>query len=383
MGLFNWFGRVQETPRVPLAQLDHIRALFLCECDPYDPKAWSGTSLRMRETYESIFSELHCVEMPHPGKVLQTVPKKLKTIGKLATRAVREHDVDLVICQGTAPVPHMNTNRPIVFWHDATWSGLWSGHYGDPLTFEEFRRTKPHEHHWDELALQRADLAVFSSRWAAELAQTHYGTPAEKTPVIELGANLPGLSDEGAVQSAVTSRSRERCNLLFLGAEHVRKGLDKAIELAEGLAEVGIDARLRVVGSQPDITSDRVEIIGFLDKTVPAELEQLMALLRESHFLVHPASFEAFGIALAEANAYGVPILASNVTGLSTVVADGRNGYLYDLQDFVPGATARVQELWSYPAGYQDLAMSSYREYRTRLNWTTAGERFLEAVRRL
>ena len=100
MGIFDWVRGRPEAPRLPLAQLDGIRALYLCEGDPFDPKGWSGTQLQMRQVYEAVFSELHCVEMPHPGKVLQTVPRKLRTIGKLATRAVRAHDVDLVVCQG-------------------------------------------------------------------------------------------------------------------------------------------------------------------------------------------------------------------------------------------------------------------------------------------
>jgi glycosyltransferase involved in cell wall biosynthesis len=111
-------------------------------------------------------------------------------------------------------------------------------------------------------------------------------------------------------------------------------------------------------------------MFGFLDKSDASQSNIFRSLLLETHFLIHPAVSEPYGIALCEANAYGVPVMGTDVEGLKTIVRNGRNGYLYDSRHFVPEAARQIRHLINDPGGsYEDLCRSSVEEFQQRLNW--------------
>lgn len=57
-----------------------------------------------------------------------------------------------------------------------------------------------------------------------------------------------------------------------------------------------------------------------------------MELLSDADLLLHPSSFETFGIVLAEAMAMGIPVIATRCGGPETIVTDD-NGMLVDVDD--------------------------------------------------
>ena len=72
--------------------------------------------------------------------------------------------------------------------------------------------------------------------------------------------------------------------------------------------------------------------------------EDLPALLPMMDLLVHPAEREGLGIAVLEAQALGVPVVASRSGGLVEAVADGHTGVLVPHGD-VPALAAAVKAL--------------------------------------
>ncbi|MBK1643186.1 glycosyl transferase [Thiocapsa imhoffii] len=78
-------------------------------------------------------------------------------------------------------------------------------------------------------------------------------------------------------------------------------------------------ARLQEQIDQANLTG-RVRLVGFRD-----DLAQLLPCL---DLLVHPARMEGLGVALLQAAAAGVPIVATRVGGIPEAVRDGENGYL-------------------------------------------------------
>jgi glycosyltransferase involved in cell wall biosynthesis len=86
-----------------------------------------------------------------------------------------------------------------------------------------------------------------------------------------------------------------------------------------------------------------------------------------------PSIAECTPIAFCEANSFGLPCLATNVGGIPSVIRNDVNGTTFALD-------ARPEEYCRYiiqaldASRYPELAASSFNEYQTRLNWTTAGE---------
>jgi glycosyltransferase involved in cell wall biosynthesis len=316
----------------------------------------------------------------NPEKAL----KNLKESGHIVGKRLKSLKVDIVFCQGTSMIPFLETDKPIVAWHDSTWDCLLQ------LDFDEFKSCHPLLHDWDQMVLDRSSLVIFAADWLRDAALARYDVAPEKIAVVPFGANLEPRNAD-ATERAIRTRATRPCQLTFLGIDWIRKGLPAAYSLMDRLNRDGLPTTLTIIGNDQitDGKSDsaillglrlrgdkRVRIEGFLDKSRRTDRARLNEILATTHFLVHPAEFECFGIALAEANAYGVPVLAIDQFGPRSIVRDGLNGRLFNPQTFVKGAAQFIQE--SLTAGtYQSLAQSAFREYQTRLNWTVCVEQLL------
>jgi glycosyltransferase involved in cell wall biosynthesis len=138
------------------------------------------------------------------------------------------------------------------------------------------------------------------------------------------------------ISGAVPSPSRRRARagapieLLCLGRLSVEKGADV---LVTALAELKTrhPFRLTIVGDGPARASleemaarcgigEHVSFEGFQADVAP--------YLRASDLLVMPSRTEAMPMALIEAAASGLPVVASNVGGIPEIVTSGKNGVL-------------------------------------------------------
>ena len=130
---------------------------------------------------------------------------------------------------------------------------------------------------------------------------------------------------------------------------------------------------MTLVGSRPPgALPDFVKSAGFIDKKSALGRKRFDDLLGGSHLLILPARAEAFGVVLCEAASFGVPVLATRVGGIPTIVRQGVNGLLFAPDD-ADAIAAAVRELVADRAQYENLARSSFEEYESRLNWGVAG----------
>ncbi len=286
-------------------------------------------------------------------------------------QALANTDYDLLFAWSNHFTADLNINKPVVFWNDYTFAG-YLGIY--PPFAKLCRETIEHGHRMEELTLNKADLAIYSSEWAAKTAADNYSFNRDKLKIIPFGPNLPVQRSKRDIEAIIEQKDFSCCKLLFIGLDWHTKGGDKAIAVAEELNRRGLRTELHLVGSNlnfelPDFAYSH----GFIPKHSQVGIKRLEHLFATSHFLILPSRFECFGIVFAEASSFGLPSLASRVGGIPTAVRDGKNGFT-----FLPGAAAEyadcIEKLMAEPQDYCDLALSSFREYETRLNWHKAGE---------
>mgnify|MGYP005847811181 FL=1 len=108
--------------------------------------------------------------------------------------------------------------------------------------------------------------------------------------------------------------------LVLVGDGPLRPAVERSV------AERGIAEQVRLLGLRGDVP-------------------RLMGL---SDVFLFPSFFEGFGLAALEANAAGLPVVASRVPGLTEAVADGQTGLLHDVAD-VDGMARSVARLIAEP----------------------------------
>jgi D-inositol-3-phosphate glycosyltransferase len=132
--------------------------------------------------------------------------------------------------------------------------------------------------------------------------------------------------------------------LLFVGRIQPLKGVDVAIRALAELGDRTPDAFLVVVGgpSGPEgVTEvDRIHKLaadlGLADRVrfVPPQPHELLSTFyRAADVSVVPSRSESFGLVALEAAACGIPVVASAVGGLTSLVDDGRTGFLVEGRD--------------------------------------------------
>lgn len=298
-------------------------------------------------------------------------PAVLRSYAAQVDEALEVSDCDVVFSPGTLPIAYLKSRKPIVFWTDATFGGLVEFY---PLFSGLCGETLRSGHAADRTALQKCRLAIYTSDWAANTAVDIYGADPGKVRVVPFGANIQCDRTADDVRELTARKNFGVCRLLFVGVDWLRKGGDLAVRVAQHLVNCGVPTELHIVGCNPPAgLPSFVKRHGFVSKKTVAGAALLNRLMSESHFLIVPSLAECYGVVFAEASSFGLPSVATNVGGIPAVVTDGRNG-----QTFPLGANPEAYAAWIAPwlatrEAYAKLAVTTFEEYETRLNWSVAG----------
>ena len=116
-----------------------------------------------------------------------------------------------------------------------------------------------------------------------------------------------------------------------------------------------------------------MKIIPFLDKNDPAQNQEFEQLYLSSHFLLLPTRNECFGIVFCEANAFGLPVIATATGGTPETIKDGENGYLLPLKARGDAYASIIADLFHDEQRYSAMVQSSRAAFENRLNWDAWG----------
>ena len=236
----------------------------------------------------------------------------------------------------------------------------------------------------ERLAIENADLLIYTSKWAADSAIRNYNADATKVFIVPFGANLSIIPTKQELKSIILEKNIKRhINLLFIGVDWKRKGGEYAIELTEKLNELGIPATLHIAGIRNiPLHLNRKFIVyhGFISKRTAKSEMKLCKLYSQSNFLILPSLADCTPVVFSEANAYGVPCLVSSVGGHSGIIKNGINGKTFQHSEFVEKSVKYILELVKSENDYHDLCFSSYEEYLNELNWKSAGNKIAKLI---
>ncbi len=200
--------------------------------------------------------------------------------------------------------------------------------------------------------MHRASAVIAVSR---SLAREAIALGAHSVEVIPNGVELP---------ADVDGDEAEPPEVLYVGRLSPEKGVTDLLAAADGL-------NLVIVGDGP-LRRDVPGALGFVPR------EEYEHRLSRAAIVVCPSRREGFGLACAEAMAFGKPVVATAVGGLRDLVVDGETGIL--VRAFDPGALrAGVDRLLADKALRHRLGAAGRARVARLCDWDTVTTQTLAA----
>ena len=360
---------------------------FLSFQDCLDRNSWSGTLFYMRDALikrdMEVISLTKQIRFPQWNKLVNRIWKSknsakvklsdyvsnYKSFASKVQSQLLQTPCDVIFAPvASAELFFLETSVPVIYLSDATFS-LYHKYYNPSIDEQELEWKNKQE----SMAISKAVKLVYPSTWAANSAICDYHAEPTKIEVIPFGANLdnPPLTSQ-----VLESKPILHCRLLFLGKDWHRKGGNIAFETLISLRKMGVDAELFVVGCVPptEIKHDKLTVVPYLNKNIPQQREQLNQLFLKSHFLIFPTRADCLGIVICEANAFGLPVITTEVGGIPSIIKNGKNGYMLPFVASADDYAKLIVQIFSNKTSYDCLTRSSRAEYDIRLNWNKWAE---------
>ena len=202
-----------------------------------------------------------------------------------------------------------------------------------------------------------ADRIVVNSKWSQE-GLIRSGVPTEKLSVIPLAYEPPGLggqkSEFGVARLYPDAFTNERpLRALFLGQVNLRKGIARLLDAARILRDEPVEfwivgpVQIANAATKGDA---RVKWFG------PATRSQAAENFRAADVFLLPTLSDGFAITQLEAQAQGLPIMASRFCG--DVVESGLNGILLE-EPSAECIAAAIRYCIADPSQLRNLAAAS------------------------
>jgi glycosyltransferase involved in cell wall biosynthesis len=350
--------------------------------DPYDVRLFSGTTRSMALALADRFSSVAVIRKPRPfwfGLARRIILRlssgrlDLNLSQRLAARHAQRIGAEIaqarpqaVVCvASSALAAELGRQFPVIHVSDTTFELM-------RTFYASFTRLGPtclrSGEAIEAAAIGNSAFTTVSSPWAAESVMTHYGKPASQVRSLSWGCNMAHVPYADVVPAPTEGAP---CRLLFIGLDWQRKGGDIVLETAQKLHEAGFACHFDMIGALPPapVALPNVTFHGRLDKSVPEQMRQFLSLLRGASILFLPTRQDCTPMVFAEANAFGIPALASDVGGVSGVITHGENGLLLAGSATADDFATAITELWGDRPRYLALRTTARQAYDERLNW--------------
>lgn len=181
---------------------------------------------------------------------------------------------------------------------------------------------------WNQKTFQEATALVTWCEWAKESLVNDYGISAEKVTVIPPGVDMANWNF-GAERG---ERAEGKTRLLFVGGDFERKGGRFLLEAFRSQLQ-GV-CTLDIVTKEAGVEAQAEGLEGVrIHRGLTANSPGLKELYATADLFVFPTLADCLPIAVMEAMAAGLPVIATRVGALSEEVENGVNGLIVPPSD--------------------------------------------------
>lgn len=226
--------------------------------------------------------------------------------------------------------------------------------------------------------LQAADLViVLGTAWRRYLVE-RLGLPEDK--VVILRNAVPGPA------SLAPRPEGGPCRILFLGVVGRRKGVDELLAALAAPALEGLAWQATIAGNgEVERYRARAEALGLGDRVRFAgwvDEAGTRALLAEADLFTLPSRNEGLPMAIIEAMAYGLPVVATPVGAITDAVREGETGLLVPPGD-APALAQALARLVGDPGLRRQLGAAGRAAYLAELEIGAFNDRLERLLRRV
>lgn len=174
---------------------------------------------------------------------------------------------------------------------------------------------------------------------------------------------------------------------VFVGRIAKEKGIFDLLEVWKKVIKVRRDAKLLVIGSGLELSSVQEKIVASgLEKKVlvrgRCSDRELYSLLKSSKTFIFPSLFEGWGIAVAEALACGLPIVAYNIPALREVFGKCKSVYLAPVKD-VRRMSSIVLKILNLSENEWGKFSSFSKKFAKQFRWERVAQKDLEVLKNI
>lgn len=304
-----------------------------------DPASWSGVIVPMVRAMEGAL-EVRRLDVETPSDAFvdrlrarlssRTVlpehsPATARRRSHALLEAVRHEPLDAIVAVASSTSLMTRPSAPVVQVTDATFDAV-SGFYPQfsNLSAGSLRRGRAVERR----ARDSTAHYLAATEWAARSLVEDIGVDRDRVTVAPFG---PAIPPPAALETERTEGGALRV-LLVAGDWH-RKNGEAALRIIEELRRTQ-PVTLTVVGSAPASVDAIGRRLGTVDRA------RLSSLYSTHDVLLEPARANASGVVITDALHHGLPVLATDVGGVATLVRPGVNGWLVPLKDVVEASVS-------------------------------------------
>lgn len=214
----------------------------------------------------------------------------------------------------------------------------------------------------ERVVLQRANRVAAVSHYTAQRTLAAFDIP--DITVIHNGIDL-----DGAFRPACRSAPHTPFRLLYVGNWSKRKGAELLRPIMRSL---GAGFELRYTGEPLQQGAANMHCVGR-----PQSEPDLAGLYQDADALLFPSRLEGFGLVALEAQACGLPVIATRGSALPEVVQDGETGLLCAPDD-VPGFATAARELAGNPELWQRMGRAGRTRVEAHFSMQHMIDRYIE-----
>jgi D-inositol-3-phosphate glycosyltransferase len=251
---------------------------------------------------------------------------------------------------------------------------------------EEIQADVPHRRSEAEATIIGCSDAVLASCTVeAQQIEALYAADPDRVEIVPPGVDHAFFGPGHRLQARrALGLPGEGALLLFVGRIQPLKGADVALRTLAVLTGAGAPYRLAVVGGPSGPRGEEsydhlvalAKELGVADRVsmIPPQAHELLSTYyRAADVCLVPSRSESFGLVALESAACGTPVVASAVGGLTTLVDEGRTGFL--VEEPTPEEFAlRVRRIVEEPLASEQMSTASVLRARG-YTWRSAAAR--------